>query len=172
MKKLIHILPAFAAFGLFTGCSDSNTSSSAPPSDEEHGHAHEEGAGDHAHEEEEAHDHEHEEIALGTYDVSGISVEAAQGHGKVEDGKEGHLVIKLPYNDNGETVVRAWIGTEDRTLSAVGKGEYAPSHDDYDIHAVAPDPLPAGAKWWLEIEKPDGTDAVGSIPLLKDIKKG
>jgi hypothetical protein len=172
MKKLIHILPAFAALGLFIGCGDSNTSSSAPSSEEEHGHAHEEGKGDHAHEEEGEHEHEHEEIALGTHDVSGISVEAAQGHGNVEAGKEGHLVIKLPYNDNGESVVRAWIGTEDRTMSAVGKGEYAPSHDDYDIHAVAPDPLPEGAKWWLEIEKPDGTKAVGSIPLLKDVKKG
>ena len=169
---MIHILPAFAALGLFTGCSESNTTSSAPSSEKEHGHAHEEGKGDHAHEEEGEHEHEHEEIALGTHDVSGISVEAAQGHGNVEAGKEGHLVIKLPYNDNGESVVRAWIGTEDRTMSAVGKGEYAPSHDDYDIHAVAPDPLPEGAKWWLEIEKPDGTKAVGSIPLLKDIKKG
>lgn len=171
MKKLTYILPTFAALGLFTGCTDSDTS--APPSsEEEHGHAHEEGKGDHVHEEEEGeHEHEHEEISLGTHDVSGISVEAAQGHGNVEPGKEGHLVIKLPYNDNGESVVRAWIGTEDRTLSAVGKGDYAPSHDDYDIHAVAPDPLPEGAKWWIEIEKPDGTKTVGSIPLLKDVKK-
>ena len=172
MKKRILILPAFAALGLFTGCGDSGTSSSAPATEEEHGHAHPEGEGEHAHKEEGEHEHEHEEIALGTHDVSGISVEAAQGHGNVEAGKEGHLVIKLPYNDNGESVVRAWIGTEDHTMSAVGKGEYAPPHDDYDIHAVAPEPLPEGAKWWLEIEKPDGTKAVGSIPLLKDVKKG
>ena len=80
-------------------------------------------------------------------------------------------MIKLPYNDKGETVVRVWIGGEDRTLSSVGKGEYAASHDDYDIHTMAPDPLPEGSKWWLEIEKPDGTKAVGSIPFLKDIDK-
>ena len=173
MKKLNYIIPAaLAALGLFTGCGDSTTSSTPAP-DDDHGHAHEDGKGDHAHEEkEEEHEHEHEEIALGTHDVGGISVEAAQGHGNVEPGKEGHLVIKLPYNDNGETVVRAWIGTDDRTLSATGKGEYAPSHDDFDIHAIAPDPLPNGAKWWLEIEKPDGTKTVGSIPLLKDVKKG
>jgi hypothetical protein len=116
-------------------------------------------------------DHAHDEVTLGKFDIAGHMVEAAQGHGNVEAGKEGHLVIKLPYKDGGQTVTRAWIGTEDRTMSSVGKGAYAPSHDDYDIHAAAPSPLPAGAKWWLEIEKPDGTKVVGSIPLLKDIKK-
>ncbi len=165
MKKLNYIIPALAAFGLLTACSDSTKETPAPADD--HGHAHEDGKGDHAHDEEA----EHEEIALGTFDISGISVEALQGHGNVEAGKEGHLVIKLPYKDDGATVARAWIGGEDRTLSSVGKGEYAPSHDDYDIHAVAPDPLPAGSKWWLEIEKPDGTKVVGSLPLLKDIPK-
>ncbi|MEX2578378.1 MAG: hypothetical protein WD342_04905 [Verrucomicrobiales bacterium] len=166
MKKLNTIIPALAALGLLANCSDPNTGAS----EDDQGHAHEEEKGDHAHQEEE-HEHEHEEIALGTFDIGGNSVEAAQGHGEVAPGKEGHLVIKLPFNDSGETVVRAWIGTEDRTLSAVGKGEYAPSHDDYDIHAVAPDPLPEGAKWWLEIEKPDGSKAVGSIPLLKDVEE-
>jgi len=116
-------------------------------------------------------DHAHDEVSLGKFDISGNIVEAAQGHGKVEAGKEGHLMITLPYKDGGQTVTRAWIGTEDRTMSSVGKGEYAPSHDDYDIHAVAPSPLPAEAKWWLEIEKPDGSKSVGSIPLLKDVKK-
>ena len=112
--------------------------------------------------------HEHAETPLGAFDIGGIKVEAAQGHGAVEPGKEGHLVIKLPYEDDGATVVRAWIGTADRTLSTVGRGEYAPSHDDYDIHAVAPSPLPPDAQWWVEIEKPDGGKTVGSFPLLKE----
>ena len=157
MKILKSITPIIACFSLLVGCGDSGKDpkpggGKEPAKEEEHGH-------------------EHEEVALGTFDVEGISVEAAQGHGEVEAGKEGHLVIKLPYKDDGETVVRAWIGGDDRTLSSVGKGEYAPSHDDYDIHAIAPDPLADGSKWWLEIEKPDGTKAVGSFPLLKDIKK-
>jgi hypothetical protein len=159
MKKLNTIIPACAIFALLVGCGDSGkdpnpAAAKEPAKEEEHGH-----------------EHEHEEIALGKFDVEGISVEALQGHGNVEAGNEGHLVIKLPYKDDGETVVRAWIGAEDRTLSSVGKGKYAPSHDDYDIHAIAPDPLIDGAKWWLEIEKPDGTKSVGSFPLLKDIEK-
>jgi len=108
-------------------------------------------------------DHEHAEEPLGTVEIGGLAVELAQGHGGVVAGKEGHLVVKLPYSDSGATVVRAWIGTEDRTLSYVGKGEYAPSHDDYDVHATAPDPLPANPRWWVEIEKPDGTQVVGSV---------
>lgn len=108
-------------------------------------------------------DHAHDEVALGTFTAGDLKIEAAQGHGMIEAGKEGHLVIKLPYKDDGATVVRAWIGTQDRTMSSVGKGEYAPSHDDYDIHSVAPTPIPSGAKWWVEVEKPDGTKTVGSI---------
>ena len=163
MKKLNKIIPALALTAFLVGCGDSGKDSNSGTDGNS--------SGDNAPAKEEEHEHEHEEIALGKFDIEGISVEAAQGHGNVEAGKEGHLVIKLPYKDNGETVVRAWIGAADRTLSSVGKGEYAPSHDDYDIHAVAPDPLPGGSKWWMEIEKPDGTKAVGSFPLLKDIPK-
>ncbi len=111
-------------------------------------------------------DHSHAEDSLGTVQVGDLDVELAQGHGGIEAGKEGHLVVKLPYSDNGSTVVRAWIGTKDRTLSYVGKGQYAPSHDDYDIHASAPNPLPENPMWWIEIEKPDGTKSVGSAKPL------
>lgn len=111
-------------------------------------------------------DHAHDEVPLGMVKIGDLEVELAQGHGKVKAGKEGHLVVKLPYNDKGETIVRAWLGTEDRTLSLVGKGEYAPSHDDYDVHAVAPDPMPENVKWWIEIEKPDGKKLVGSMKSL------
>lgn len=111
---------------------------------------------------EDSHDHAHDEVSLGTVEIGDMKVELAQGHGKVEARKEGHLVVKLPYNDKGESIVRAWIGTKDRTMSQVGKGEYAPSHDDYDVHAVAPDPLPKDVMWWIEIQKPDGSKIVGS----------
>lgn len=113
-------------------------------------------------------DHAHAEDPLGTVTIGDLSVELAQGHGAVVAGGEGHLVVKLPYSDSGSTTVRAWIGTKDRTLSYVGKGEYAASHDDYDIHAIAPDPLPENPMWWIEIEKPDGTKVVGSAkPILE-----
>jgi hypothetical protein len=157
--KLTLTIPAFALSALLIGCGEkeTNTTGSSASAEEAHGHPHDGDEGD-------AHAHaEGEEVPLGTFKAADLEIEAAQGHGMVEAGKEGHLVIKLPYKDDGATVVRAWIGSEDRTLSAVGKGEYAPSHDDYDIHAIAPSPLPADAKWWVELEKPDGTKIVGSI---------
>ena len=121
---------------------------------------HTDGAGDHPH-----HD---DEVALPAATLGDMTLELAQGHGAIKAGEESHLVVKLPYNDNGATLIRAWIGTEDRTLSFVGKGEYTPSHDDYDLHAMAPDRLPDNTMWWIEIEKPDGTKVVGSaVPILE-----
>jgi hypothetical protein len=160
---------------LATGCKrdsgeEKPSSTTEKASHEDHGHA--DGAAD-GHVEGDAHggDHEHGgdvEVELGTVTIGDMKVTFAQGHGKVAAAKEGHLVVKLPYNDKGATTVRAWIGTEDRTLSLVGKGGYAPSHDDYDVHAIAPDPLPKNVMWWIEIQKPDGTKLVGSIKPLLD----
>lgn len=159
--KRASILAAGLAFLLPTACGDSNeaappgTTAQGPSSAKTSAPPHED-------------DHEHAEDPLGTVEIGGLAVEFAQGHGAVTAGKEGHLVVKLPYSDSGGTIVRAWIGTEDRTLSYVGKGEYAPSHDDYDVHASAPDPLPANPMWWVEIEKPDGTKLVGSVkPIME-----
>jgi len=117
-----------------------------------------------AHDTDHGDDHAHAEDPLGTITIGDHVLELAQGHGAVLAGKEAHLVVKLPYSDSGSTIVRAWIGSQDRTLSYVGKGEYAASHDDYDIHATAPDPLPENPLWWIEPEYPDGTRLVGSAP--------
>lgn len=125
----------------------------APDEHDDHEH------GDHDHD----HDHDHDEVSLGTMTIGEYQVECGQGHGPLVAGEESHLVVKLPFNDSGATIVRAWIGTADRTLSRVAKGEYAASHDDYDVHAVAPIPLPEGVQWWVEIERPDGSKATGSI---------
>lgn len=170
-------LATLAALGLaLAGCSESGTGDDHAHGPDTHDHAedthtHADGSthGDHAddsHMDEQ--DHAHDETALDPATVGDLTVELAQGHGAVKAGEESHLVVKLPYSDNGATVVRAWIGTDDRTLSFVGKGEYAPSHDDYDVHAMAPDPLPENTMWWIEIEKPDGTKIIGSAtPIME-----
>ncbi len=184
-------LALLAALGLtLTGCGESGSGDDHAHGPDSHDHApaeqtpaaggdthvHADGSTHAAHEPDPAshtdasgdHAHHDDEVALDPATIGEMTVELAQGHGAVEPGKEGHLIVKLPYNDSGATVVRAWIGTEDRTLSFVGKGEYAPSHDDYDIHATAPDPLPENTMWWIEIEKPDGTKVVGSsTPIME-----
>jgi hypothetical protein len=111
--------------------------------------------------------HNHNEVSIGTAVIGGAEVALGQGQGVMRAGVQSHLVIKLSASDAGASIVRAWIGTSDRTLSMVGKGIYAASHDDYDVHTMAPDPLPVGVQWWIEIEKPDGSKSVGSAnPLL------
>lgn len=124
-------------------------------------HTHADGSVHAAHASAEATD-SHAETAIGTATIADMRIELAQGHGAIAAGKESHLVVKLPTNDHGATQVRAWLGTEDRTLSFVGRGDYSAQRGVYDIHAMAPDPLPENARWWIEIEKPDGTKVVGS----------
>lgn len=184
MTRLLLGMGVAVAFAFGTGCKRESVEQKTSPRAEkashdghahaettDDGHEHYEGDGndhsEHAHENDHGHGHG-EETDLGTFAIGDMGVSVAQGHGAVGPGKEGYLVLKLPYGDKGATAVRAWIGTEDRTLSFVGKGVYAPSHDDYDIHAIAPKPLPQNVMWWIEIEKPDGTKVVGSVKPLLD----
>lgn len=144
-----------------SGCDNESPNPGDATHADHNGHDH--GDGDHDHDGEMHDDHGHaNEVALDPMTVGGMTVELAQGHGEIEPGKELHLVVKLPYSDNGATVIRSWLGTEDRFASVVAKAEYAPSHDDYDVHAMAPDPLPENTMWWIEIEKPDGQKLLGS----------
>ena len=167
-NKTATTITALSVAAFLTSCgdkehdhADSQSHDHGTETADAHGHDHAGDEGDHDHAYET--DHDHDAVPLGTFTAGDMEIEAAQSHGNVEPGKEGHLVIKLPHNDAGATVVRAWIGTDDRTLSTVGRGEYAADHDDYDIHAMAPDPLPENTMWWVEVEKPDGTKAIGSI---------
>jgi hypothetical protein len=167
MQSLLTLLlSSLLAAGLL---SCSNEAPHDHDHDGDHGHEHpaDDDKGDdhgdsHADEQADEHDHEHEEVSIGSTTVGEWTVKLAQGHGPVTAGEEGHLVVVLPFKDDGATTVRAWIGSADRNASFVGKGDYAPSHDDYDVHATAPDPLPQDVKWWIEIERPDGKKATGS----------
>jgi len=167
MRHLSTLTPLLACAILLPACGRSAPDPQGPMASDTHTHADGTIHADHA-SAEPAGDHAHDEVSLGTVTAGGMTVELAQGHGAVEAGKEAHLVVKLPYTDHGATQVRAWIGTSDPTLSMVGLGQYAASHDDYDVHAVAPTPLPDGVRWWIEIEKPDGTRVTGSAPPLVD----
>ncbi|MGA0901022.1 MAG: hypothetical protein ACO3SO_11530 [Luteolibacter sp.] len=159
MKQKHLMLPILAFSVGLIACGEKKSGHDHPHDDHDHPH----GEGNVENREDHG-DHDHgEETELGSFKVGDLDIQAAQAHGSLAAGKEGHLVIKLPYKDGGSSIVRAWIGTEDRTLSQVGKGVYTPSHDDYDIHTMAPSPLPEGVKWWVEVQKPDGTKLVGSV---------
>lgn len=138
-------------------------------------------AGEHAHAEGDGHDHdgaghmgdehmggdhdEAEQVALGAVTVGDMEVQAFQGHGQAAPGKELHLVVRLPGGDTGASTVRGWIGTDDRYGSVVAKADYSAQAGGYELHALAPDPMPENASWWIEVEMPDGKTHVGSVPV-------
>jgi len=176
MRFTCSFISITLALGLtnLAGCDARNASDGAVAHDHDHdGHDHDHDGHDHEHDghdhDHDGHDHDHgEEMPLPPLVIGDLSIACSQFHGPLQAGTEGHLAVKLPYSDDGASVVRAWIGGEDRTMSMVGLGVYAASHDDYDIHTMAPDPLPADARWWIEIEQPDGTTLLGSVAPIVD----
>jgi hypothetical protein len=113
-----------------------------------------------------AHDH-HDKARIGTVKIGDLEVELSQGPGAIQPGAQCHLIVKLPDDDGGATSVRAWIGVEDRSRSIVGIGVYATMHEEYRVHTVAPIPLPEESRWWIEVERPDGSIMMGSAPALR-----
>ncbi len=78
-----------------------------------------------------------------------------------EELKDGHFNIRFT---GGEVVaVREWVGPEDASGVVVVKTEI--ENDYHHGHIDMPDPIPADARLWIEIEAPDGTLHKGSVPL-------
>lgn len=116
---------------------------------------------EHKHKEGEKHEHG-DEKALGEVTLNGVAFTVALV-GKVTPGQEVEIVLKskgaLP-----KTPVRGWIGIESAKGSAKGK-----AHDEDGglcIHAEVPNPLPAEAKVWVEIDG-DGGKVKAALGLPK-----
>jgi hypothetical protein len=63
--------------------------------------------------------------------------------------------------------VRFWVGTDDGKGSVKAKAEEETT-DNWHTHAKLPDLLPAGSKFWVEVEPPTGeTFRVSFDPKLK-----
>lgn len=60
--------------------------------------------------------------------------------------------------------VRFWIGTEDAKGSVKAKAEEETT-ENWHSHAEVPNPLPAGSKFWVEVEPPTGEKFVRSFEL-------
>lgn len=150
MMLMFRMLFAFSATLMIAGCGGGD--------DHDHGEDH---AG-HNHDEEGAHGDDHSDAKdLPDATIGGVSVKLQQV-APIKAGEEVVLLVKLPESSESQTIVRAWLGGEDRTLYRVEKGHYVADEGVYDVHVTAPDPLPADAMWWVEVEKPDGSKAVGS----------
>lgn len=155
MKMTLKLLLALTTTLFFAGCGGSDHDHDHD--DHDHGDEHSGGDG---------HSDEHADAKdLPDATIGAMTLKLKQA-GAIEAGKEAVLLVKLSESDKGQTIVRAWIGSDDRTLSRISKGEFVAKDTEYHLHVRAPKPLPEGAMWWIEIEKPDGTKSVGSVAPL------
>ena len=143
-----------------SGCNDDESTkptaeTTAPggtAKDDDHGHDH---ADDHDHDHakpDAAAGEEHEKHPIGEKTVGGLKLNAA---------------IDVPVKPGGESVftvvvtggkpkaVRFWIGNEAGDNSVKSKAEEE-SPDNWHAHVEAPDPLPAGSQFWVEVEPSAG----------------
>lgn len=136
---------------------------------DEGGHDHKEGDGhDHAKPAagKAAGDHgDHGQGEGGALGTATIGVWTVAVSGEVKAGSEAHLDIKLSGSAAKPAAVRVWIGSQD------GKGAMKQKADgsgnEYHAHADVPNPIPAGAKLWIEIDDGKGDKAVGGLAISK-----
>jgi hypothetical protein len=78
-----------------------------------------------------------------------------------EELEDGHFNLRI---SGGEVAaVREWVGPEDASGVMVVKTEI--ERDYHHGHVEMPNPIPADARLWIEIEAPSGELVKGSTPL-------
>ena len=130
---------------------------------DEHGYdsgsheGHEHGAEGSSHEHHAGERHELGATKVGEFEVS------ASYSGTIAPGKEVDVDLALKGERGKVAAIRAWIGAEDAKGSI--KAKAAPEGAGYHAEVEAPDPLPADAAVWVEIETHQGQMLVGSLVL-------
>lgn len=95
---------------------------------------------------------QHNRIPLGEKTIDGLKLVATMDE-PVKPGGEG--AFDLVITGGKPKAVRFWIGTENAEGSVKAKAEEETT-DNWHTHAEAPNPLPAGSKFWAEVEPPTG----------------
>ncbi|MGD9688405.1 MAG: hypothetical protein AB7K52_04445 [Phycisphaerales bacterium] len=109
------------------------------------------------------HDHDHsDDAALGTVTIGAWTVAVS---GEIKAGEEAHLDITLSGATATVSAVRFWVGAQDGKGAMKGKADGA--GPEYHAHVEVPNPIPADAKLWIEIEDAQGVKLVGGITLKK-----
>jgi len=146
MKKLI--LSAAVCFAIGSGYAQNKEAAH----DHDDGHEH---ADDHGH-------GEHKD--LGTTTVAELKFQVFQ-MGKVE-GKEGVFEVALDKGSKAPEALRAWVGVSSAEgsvkMRAEGKGPV------YDLHVELPNPMPAKAQFWVEVQPAGGKKQKAAFDIKKD----
>ena len=133
--------------------------SDKPPVGSGHEHVDGEHCEDHA-----AHAGENEHgptVQLGEQELGGFKVRVSHD-GEVTAG--GDIPVDIWVNDGkGGVAVRFWIGTRDAKGSVKARADIEDGH--WHTHCEAPDPMPEGAKLWVEVEAEGGARTVVGFDL-------
>jgi len=106
---------------------------------------------------------EHKRLPLGETTVGGLKLVATMDE-PVSKGGGGEGAFDLVITGGKPKAVRFWVGTEAGTESVKAKAEEETT-DNWHTHAEVPKPLPAGSKFWAEVEPPSGAPFKVSFEL-------
>lgn len=104
---------------------------------------------------------QHARLPIGEATHAGLKLVATMDS-PVKPGGEGAFDVVI--TGGKPKAVRFWVGTEDARGSVKAKAvEETPAN--WHTHAEVPDPLPAGSKFWVEVEPPTGDPFRASFEL-------
>jgi hypothetical protein len=96
----------------------------------------------------------HNRLPLGEKTVGNLKLVATMDEAiKATGGGEG--AFDLVITGGKPKAVRFWVGAENGEGSVKAKAEEETT-DNWHTHAEVPNPLPAGSKFWAEVEPPTG----------------
>lgn len=133
------------------------------------------GSGAAPHNDHDDHDHASEShggtvIALGVATVGPFSATATRDGGPIVAGKDAAVDVTISPSAGSDAkplAVRFWIGVEDAAGSVKARAEIEdPTEPNrWHCHVEIPDPIPAEAKLWVEVETDGAEMALGSFDL-------
>jgi hypothetical protein len=108
-------------------------------------------------------------LPLGTATAGPFQLVATRDDVPFKAGGEAPIDVRITTTDAAQKVsaVRFWIGAADAKGSVKAKAdvEDPKEPDRFHTHVEIPDPLPAGARLYVEIETSAGAKHVGSVGL-------
>ncbi len=150
---------------LSVGCGDESTSptgASPTPAPAEDSHAHADGSTHAPHgDAPTTTPAEHGRIPIGETSQAGLKLVATQD-APVKPGGEGAFDVVI--TGGKPKAVRFWVGNQDAKGSIKAKAEEE-TINNWHTHAEVPAPLPAGSKFWVEVEPPTGQPFTASFDL-------
>ena len=105
-----------------------------------------------------------DETPVGVMKVGAYSVDVHEEGAAVAPGTKTRFVMKV--TGGTPTSITGWIGIESGEGSKKQLAVYDAKDGDWDDDVVAPTPIPAGSKFWIEVETA-GKKEVGSIAWTK-----